>query len=428
MAADLAISPDHVSVRRWLDGGRPRDETIRCIAAALSTKLGRDVSFAEIGFDSVQGAARADITEDGTRYPVELSQAVDLLDSLTTADLAVSPTVTGSAWTPETAPGVITGYLFSAPLGQPYVASAPEAPTAARIRTTTNHLTELDFQFGGGHTRSLLLFYWKSEIVPTLRNGHSGVARREIFSAASGAAKVLGWSAYDAGRHGDAQRYFVQALRLAREADDHEMGGQILSNLSHQANYLGKFTEAAQYARAAQSAIAGSAGGTVRAMFLTMEARALASLGDTKGCVDVLHRADQEFERRDPVNDPDWSSYFDALELAGEAAHCFRDLGRSRETQQFAAQAIEPLLTPPRTRAFIGMVNAAGALNGGNLEEAISLASEAVSLAGSLQSSRYLRYVSDFHQSLGGSHAGHPLVRRFTDLVKGSYPDIKIGS
>ncbi|MEO6090653.1 MAG: hypothetical protein ABIQ18_46880 [Umezawaea sp.] len=425
-AAGLAISPDHVSVRRWLDGRRPRDETVRCIAAALSTKLARDVSFSEIGFESVREADKVDLEDDGARYPVEPAQAVDLLDSLTTADLADSPAVTRSVWTPEAAPGIITGYLFSEPLEQLQVVSDSQVAAAARIRATTNHLTELDFQFGGGHTRSLLLFYWKSEIVPTLRQGHSGAARREIFGAASGAAKVLGWSAYDAGHHGASQRYFVQGLRLAREADDRLMGGQILANLSHQANYLGRFTEAVQFARAAQSAIAGQSSATVKAMFLTMEARALASLGDAKGCIDVLHRADQAFERRDPNSDPDWSSYFDALELAGETAHCFRDLGRSQETQHFSSLAIEPLLTPPRTRAFIGMVNAAGALTGGSLDEAISIATDAVGHAGSLQSSRYLRYVTDFHRSVANGHGAHPLVRDFTELLRGSYPDLKL--
>jgi hypothetical protein len=148
-------------------------------------------------------------------------------------------------------------------------------------------------------------------------------------------------------------------------------------------------------------------------------------LGDEKGCVGILHQAEQEFERHDPHKDPEWISYFDSLELAGEDAHCFRDLGRSRETQLFAAQAIEPVRTPPRTRAFIGMVGAAGALNGGELDEAISLATDAVRLAGSLQSRRYIRYVADFHKLLTGAHATHPLVRTFTELVRASYPDIK---
>jgi hypothetical protein len=161
-------------------------------------------------------------------------------------------------------------------------------------------------------------------------------------------------------------------------------------------------------------------------MFLAMEARALASAGESRACADVLHRAEQAFDRRDPAKDPAWIGYFDALELAGEAAHCFRDLGQPRETQTSAAQAIDPALTPPRTRAFIGMVTATGALKAGNLDEALALATDAAGLTGSLQSSRYIRYLADFQRSLYEKHSAHPAVRTFTELLGRTYPALAL--
>jgi tetratricopeptide (TPR) repeat protein len=250
--------------------------------------------------------------------------------------------------------------------------------------------------------------------------------RREIFSAAAEVAQLLGWSAYDAGRHGAAQRYFMQGLRLATEAEDPVLGGRLLSNLSHQANYLGRYDEALQFARAAQASGRGRATDTVSAMFLAMEARALASSGDARLCAKALHLAEQAFARHDPSKDPQWISYFDELELAGEAAHCFRELGQPRETQMFAAQAIDPVGTPARTRAFISMVTAAGAFKAGNLDEALAHATEAVSLTSSLQSSRYVKYLTDFHESLTGRHSLHPAVRQFTELLGRSYPTLRL--
>ena len=406
----IDASPDHVSVKRWLDGTRPHDDTIRCIAAVLSAKLGREVSFAEIGNKLKPQSGRNDVVEDGACYPAESARAVELLDTLTSADMADSPEVMRSSWVSETAPSVITGYLFSSPMWQdvqgPLITA--NAAAAERIREFTRHLMDLDFKYGGGHVRRVLLFYFRSEIVPLLRETHPDPIRREIFGAAAEVAQLLGWSAYDAGRHGAAQRYFMQGLRLAREAEDPVLGGRLLSNLSHQANYLGRYNEALQFARAAQTGAVGRATATVNAMFLAMEARALASSGDSRMCAQVLHRAEQAFGQRDPAKDPAWISYFDALELAGEAAHCFRELGQPRETQMFAAQAIDPVNTPPRTRAFISMVTAAGAFRAGNLDEALSLATEAVGLTGSLQSSRYVRYLADFYQSLAERHAHNP--------------------
>jgi hypothetical protein len=422
------ISPDHVSVRRWLDGVRPHQDTIRCIAAALGAKLNRTVTVAEIGFDAVAEAAEGELIDDGAQYVPCSEQAVDLLATLTCADLSDSPALAASAWASATAPSVIAGYLFAEPRRLEYARSLADVSTdiAGRIRATVRCLMGLDFQFGGGHTRKMLLMYWHTDIVPALRRRYPDVIAREVMSAAADAAEVLGWSAYDAGHHGAAQRYFVQGLRLAREANDRLMGGQILANLSHQANYLGHFSEAIQFARAAQAAIVGETSATVSAMFLAMEARALASIGDTHACAAVLHRTEQVFDQRNPSNDPEWISYFDEWELAGEAAHCFRDLGQPRETSLFAAQAIDPLHTPPRTRAFIDMVSAAGALRAGDLDYAVSIATDAIRLAGSLQSSRYLQYVADFHGILTPKNLSHPSVREFTELVRVSYPRLVI--
>ena len=366
--------------------------------------------------------------EDGARYPAESARAVELLDTLTNADMADSPEVIRSNWVSETAPSVITGYLFSSPTWQDDQGSVITANAAAaeRIRAFTRHLMDLDFKYGGGHVRRVLLFYFRSEIVPLLREPHPGPIRREIFGAAAEVAQLLGWSAYDAGRHGAAQRYFMQGLRLASEAEDPVLGGRLLSNLSHQANYLGRYNEALQFARAAQTGTAGRATPTVNAMFLAMEARALASSGESRMCAQVLNRAEQAFAQRDSSKEPAWISYFDALELAGEAAHCFRELGQPHETQMFAAQAIDPVDTPPRTRAFISMVTAAGAFRAGNLDEALSLANNALGLTGSLQSSRYVRYLTDFHQSLAEKHAHDPAVRQFTELLAKTYPRLRL--
>lgn len=418
--------PDHVAVSRWLSGGRPHDDTIRCIAVVLGAKLGRKVAFAEIGFDLVPESRdeEVDVLAEAATYPASSAHAVELLAKITEGDLADSPALASSGWTSNAGPGIITGYLFGDPSGSGFAEPLFESSSdvAERIRGTIKYFMDLDFQFGGGHTRKMLLFYWKTEIIPELQRNYPERVRREIFAAAAEAAQIIGWSAYDAGRHGFAQWYFTQGLELARAAGDSVMGARLLSNLSHQANYLGEFGEAAQFARAAQSAIAGNSTGTVNVMLLAMEARAQASLGDERGAAGTLHRAEQLFDRRDVSVDPEWIAYFDHLEFAGEAAHVFRDLGKPVETQRFVELAVDPRDTPPRTRAFIGMVQAAGALASGDVNEAVAIATDAVNLAGGLKSSRYRRYVSDFQASLVDRHAAHPAVLAFGELVTATQP------
>ena len=139
-------------------------------------------------------------------------------------------------------------------------------------------------------------------------------------------------------------------------------------------------------------------------MLLTMEARALASLGESSTCAAVLTKAEQAFERRTPDGDPAWIGYFDHAELAGEAAHCFRDLQQATETETFSALALDPVLTPPRTRALIDMVRARGALHAGNLDQALATARAAIELSGSLRSRRWRSYVREFLRAAADAH------------------------
>ncbi|MBB5958982.1 tetratricopeptide (TPR) repeat protein [Saccharothrix tamanrassetensis] len=425
------IAADHVSVKRWLDGTSPKAATQQYIALALGAKLGRLVKPEDIGFTGGLQPVGTDATADAAEYPVSSSTALDQLGKLTAADLEDQPSLLSATWNPASTSGAITGYLFGDRL---QVAAADDpamhsgATAAAAIRTTAAHLMDLDFKFGGGHVRRMLLFYFKTEIAPLLRQAHPAPVRRELFSAAADVAQLLGWSAYDAGRHAAAQRYFIQGLRLAREAESPVTGARLLSNLSHQANYLGRHSDAVQFARAAQTAAQGLATPAVSSMLLAMEARALASSGEGQEFARVLARAELAFSKFDPANEPEWIRYFTAAELAGEAAHGFRDLGRPAEVRRFADLAVAPDDTPPRTRAFIGMVSAAGALTNGDVDEAAALAIQAIETTGALQSSRYVRYLVDFHRALSESHGRHPLAGQLAEKIIAFYPEVTLGT
>lgn len=424
-ASKLAGEPvrcDHTDVKRWLDGMAPRDPKPRFVAQALALVLGRHVSLEEIGFGQTDRASDEEALVQGATYLDQAEKAVDVLDRLVHADLHDRPHVMHAPGALVTAPQVITGYLFANSLDSQTESDSPPAGLlAASIRETTADLMMMDFKRGGGHTRRLLLHYFRDEVVPLLRGTYPAVVRRDIFGAAAEVAQLLGWSAYDAGRHGAATRYFVQGLRLAREAEDDMMGGRILSNLSHQANFLGQFDEAVKFARAAQAATGRQATPTVSSLLLAMEARALASLGESKQASVVLLQAERLHSRGNPASEPAWVSYFNAAELASEASHIFRDLGLAAQCREFAERSMDPMSTPPRTLAFMRMVGAAGTLASGELELALQLASDAVPLGAGLQSARYLKYLADFQSSLA-EVASTAAAHSFDELVNQHHP------
>jgi hypothetical protein len=420
--ADLRCT--HVDVRRWLDGVVPRPATIRYIATALSRKGGFVVTLADIGMSDRADPAAPDTALE---YPADGASAGHQLLELTRRDLADEMGGSQSAIDPAAWAQPTLTWLLARPEAMPARDGARIAvgeSDVAAVRTTVQLFMGLDFQFGGGHAHSALAQYFAHDVYPLLDGKFSDKVGRELFSVAAQVAQLLGWTAYDVGDHGLAQRYLLRGLRLAQAADDRMMGSRILSNLSHQATYLGHFGQAVQLARAAQEGSRGAATATVTSLFLAMEARAHAGNGDGTACARAFREAERLFESRITGDDPEWISYFDAAELAGEGSHCFRDLRSPKTAQLFIAEAEE--LTDPayvRTLAFIRLVHAASVLQQREPGQAVELATQAIELAGSLKSERYLRYIRDLCADLA-EYSAEPDVRVFRALVASKYPAI----
>ena len=412
----------HVDVRRWLDGVVPRSATAGYIVTALSRKAGFRVTPGDVGMAVLNNSTVLDSTLDP---PSDGAAASHQLLELTRRDLAddarvQQADVAPAAWTQPTLTWLLARPQ-SLPVRDGARISVGESDVAA-VRTTVQIFMRMDFQFGGGHARAALAQYFAHDVHPLLDGKFSDKVGRDLFSAAAEVAQLLGWTAYDVGSHGLAQRYLLQGLALAQAADDRMMGSRLLSNLSHQANYLGHFDQAVQLARAAQEGARGAASATTMAMFLAMEARAHASNRSGAECAQALREAERLYGGRNTGDDPEWISYFDAAELAGEGAHCFRDLRSPKTAQQFIAQAEE--LTDPayvRTLAFIRLVHAASVCQQREPGHAVELAKQAIELAGSLKSRRYLRYIRDLCTDLD-EYAGDPDVQAFRDLVASKYP------
>jgi transcriptional regulator with XRE-family HTH domain len=211
-----------------------------------------------------------------------------------------------------------------------------------RFRTTVDLFTQLDDRFGGGHARQALVQYLSTDADRLLHGRFSDSVGRALFSATSEATLLVAWMSYDSAPGSSlAQRYFIQALALAQAGNDRLLGASILDAMSHQATYTGRFGEAANLARAAMTGSQGIATPTLTAHFHAMEARALARMGDAKGCDRSLAEAIREFERRRPDDDPAWIRYFDESELSAEFGHCLRDLGRATGAADYASRSLE---------------------------------------------------------------------------------------
>lgn len=410
-------SYSHTYVTRWLNGVTPRDvETRECITAALSRALGRTVNAAEVGY-----AERAHILADvGLKYPEDAENAIEHVSQLLDAELAeanamrITPTH-AAAWSEASLSWLVGGLRSKAPRDR---SSRVNAADVRRLRATRDMFDRLDNQFGGGHARRALLDYLRDDLPDLLRAGASGAVQHDLFSAAAEATQLAAWMSYDAGHHGTAQRFFIQALGLADAANDRLLAASILDAMSHQATFLGHFTEAANMARAARLGAARVSAPILSAHFYAMEARALARLGHASDCDRALSAAVNEYDRHTPGQGPEWIQYFDEAELAAELGHCNRDLGRAIHATTYATQALgyasgEYL----RSDFFATMVLAHSYVDQGEVEEGCRVALNAMRIGEQIKSARCHSYVEEFRARLSKVGSSRE-VGDFTDSAR----------
>ncbi|MEV8224546.1 regulator [Streptomyces sp. NPDC079167] len=272
----------------------------------------------------------------------------------------------------------------------------------AALRSVGELFRTLDNAYGGGHARQALVRYLEHEAEPMLRGSYGETLGRRLFSAAADLTRLAGWTSYDIAAHGLAQRYFVQALRLAQAAGDRAYGAYVLITMSRQAVYLGHGREAVQLARVAQQGIGSSAPPVVMALLHSVEARGHGVLGENRQCVAALVRAERALGVSRPGDDvPHWARYFDEAQLADEFGHCHRDLQQYRVSAQHAERSLQ-LRAPAyaRSRLFCRVVLASARLGLGELDQACLLGAEAAQQAAEMRSVRATEYVRDFERRL----------------------------
>jgi hypothetical protein len=233
--------------------------------------------------------------------------------------------------------------------------------------------------------------YLSADAGRMLNGKYNDAVGRQLFAAVGEAMMLAAWMAYDsAPASALAQGYFVQGLALAQAGNDRLLGAGILDAMSHQARFLGRYTEAAL------QGTRGLATPTLAAHFHAMEARALARLQDTKACGHALSESMREFERANPQDDPPWFQYFNESELSAELGHCMRDLGRAGDAVQHAGNALASTGQFARSDFFVSLVLADAHLGAGDVEQACSVALHALAAGEQIRSARCVSYLREF--------------------------------
>ncbi|MEU9158061.1 MFS transporter [Streptomyces sp. NPDC048279] len=407
----LTLRYDKTSVARWVSKGMvPQGAAPHLIAAAIGQKLGRPVPLHEIGLADADPAP-----EVGLAFPRDVGQAVRSATELYRLDLAGRRAGSGGIWQSLAGSFAVSAYATPASrwLITPADSSvAREANTAEasgaplkvghsdvqKLREAAEDARRWDSKYGGGDWRSSMVpECLRVEAAPLLLGAYSDGVGRALFGASAELTRLAGWMAFDTGQQEAAQRYYIQALRLARAAADVPLGGYVLASMSLQATYRGFGDEGVDLAQAAVERNRGLATARTMSFFRLVEARAHARAGDAQAAGAALKAAEGWLERaREGDNDPSWLGFYGYDRFAADAAECYRDLKAPRQVRRFTEQALsKPTEEFVRSHGLRLVVSAVAELESGNLDAACEQGVRAVEVAGRISSARTTEYVKD---------------------------------
>ncbi|MFE5094484.1 sporulation protein [Streptomyces sp. NPDC056638] len=408
LAGSFSVSAYATPASRWLIS--PADPSVA-----------RDSAAAEAAILGTQGARGARPVAGAQRVPGTAGTAAGQSAEAESG----APGIAGTAGTPGAA-GALATQATPVALGTQRTPSIPaqpgpetaSTPTPAGANTITSDISPLrvghsdvsklreaaqdarrwDSKYGGGDWRSSMVpECLRVDAAPLLLGSYSDEVGRALFGAAAELTRLAGWMAFDTGQQEAAQRYYIQALRLARAAADVPLGGYVLASMSLQATYRGFADEGVDLAQAAVERNRGLATARTMSFFRLVEARAHAKASDAPAAGAALKAAEGWLERsRDGDADPSWLGFYSYDRFAADAAECHLDLKAPRQVRRFTEQALSrPTEEFVRSHGLRLVVSAVAELESGNLDAACAAGTRAVEVAGRISSARTTEYVRD---------------------------------
>ncbi|MDI2127955.1 transcriptional regulator [Yinghuangia seranimata] len=400
---------DHTSVGRWIRGQRPRPWVIELVRTAVGERLQRPVSVEDIGM-----AAPGSV--DPTTVP--LPTFVERVPALWRADQRRPD---------ERDDAPATGMDAIAPVWQ-WENPPDDRDVSHRgstrvdrddlevLRAARTHYEAMYRQAGGLAAHPRVLGFLTDYAAPAIRGSYSDTTGRELLRAVGGLVAVAGICAYDSDRQGTAQRYFHQALRMAKASGDRGFGGYVIALLVNQALYLREYRQATAFAQAGIRTAGPHLSAALAADLYVMQAKAYARMRDQAGAHQAMRQAEQEASSIRRSEEPPETAYVQPGLVEAQCAETLLSLNDPAAAQAYAEEAV-------RVDAHArGRVHRLGTLTSvavacGDVDRAATTASAMLDALQGMESRRLHDHLRGVHRRLA-RHADARPVRDVVDRVE----------
>ncbi|MFE5618556.1 transcriptional regulator [Streptomyces sp. NPDC056470] len=341
----LALRYEHTAVARWLKGQRPRGQVPDLICEVLGARLHRAVTLDDIGL----GVAGGDTVASAS----PLSGFVERATALWRSDEQQRPHILGAQAVTGT-PAVMPVWEWENPPEDADVSRDGRTRVSmadiTMLGAARAHYEQMYRKAGGVATRVRIVGFLNAETAPLLRGSYSDSLGRQLHRATGGLVAVAGICAYDSDAHGLAQRYFHQALRLAKASGDRGLGAYVVALLVNQSLFMGEYRQGVAFAEAALRSAGRQITPALAADLSAMQAKAYAHLGDGASALACIRRAEAEAERIRPGHEPAETGYVQPGLVNVQVAEALLSLGDLPAAREHAREAVE---TPAHDRGRV---------------------------------------------------------------------------
>lgn len=405
---------------KWLRGHVPSGSVPALVVRALSTALGRDLTFDDVwshrGPTTVTEVIRA---HEGLDQPWDITGLHKLLRELDAVPARrVVPASTGTVLTTP------AWQSLAAPVPRLIAPREPTTavpPSALRIVDSLVASAQAADDREGSSARQTIGMSVPI-IVKLLQEGdYTPDAGAHLARSVAQVCQTLASMHHDELAAGVSQRLYLMALRAAHAAGDRALVANILTRMSGQAADFGQAADAVQLAAAATEAAAHTAPG-VRALVAARKGIAHASARELDAFEASIDDSNRFFEEAAPQVATPWAGHADRTELDAIAGRGLVILAAKRTADPLIALPRASELLQARAQTPLGGDHQRSALRHGalyslaqahlgNLDTAVDAAETALTRLPTVASTRSVMLLRDLAFALDRHSASYPRAR-----------------
>ncbi|MFE4397221.1 MULTISPECIES: transcriptional regulator [Streptomycetaceae] len=384
---------DHTAVARWIRGQTPRGAVPDAICTILGERLGRPFTLDGIGM------GRPGSSSNELVGYLDRATALWRSDRQSRPEVQAVPAVTGTA-------AVVPVWEWENPPDDRDVSRAGTLHVGVTdvqmLRAARTRYEQMYRGAGGVATKGRVVGFLTEHTAPLVRGSYTDAVGRDLLRAAGGLAAVAGICSYDADAQGLAQRYFHQALRLAKASGDRAFGGYVIALLVNQAIYLRDYRQAVAFAEAGIRSAGPHASSALATDLYAMQAKAFARMGDATSAHTAMAHAETAAGRIRREEEPPETGYVQPGLVEAQLAETLISLGDWEPARQYAEEAVQ---TQAHARGRVHRLATLTTvdLGRGEVEQAAAHAVGALDLAVGMESGR----LNDRFVALRRKLAGH---------------------